>query len=288
MIERIAIFINLMRPKQAVKSVFIFAPLFFSFQFMEVNAWTYTILATIAFTLATGAVYAFNDLLDAEEDKQHPTKKFRPIAAGKVNKLQTIMFIITLLTICTIISFLTLPFQCLLVIFTYILIQIFYTIFLKKKAILDVIIIALGFVIRVIMGGYAIGSEISPWIILTTFLLAMFLGFGKRYHEISIDGYATKRKSLQGYNTMLLDRLIGISCALTLMSYSLYTVETGIAKGKTSLVYTIIFVVFGLFRYLQILYVDKKGGQPEEILLKDKAFLLNCIIWLLVTLNILF
>ncbi len=278
--------IKLTRPKHAIKSAFVFAPLFFAFKFMEMAAWINTIFAALAFLTAASAVYIFNDICDVDEDRTHPRKKFRPIAAGNVSVLQARIFGIILLLV-TAALLCRLPIACAIVIGIYLSLQIAYTYSLKKQAIIDVLIIASGFVLRVLMGGYAIDVPTSPWIILTTYLLALFLGFGKRYHELSVAGYDDSRHSLKEYNKPLLDRLIGISCVASLSSYALYTVETARLLGKTELVYTVVFVIFGLFRYLQVLYVYEGGGEPEKALLHDKIFLANGIIWFVITMLIL-
>lgn len=278
--------IKLIRPKQAVKSVFVFAPLFFSFKFLEPVAWMETILAALAFLATAGIVYIFNDICDVEEDRAHPRKCHRPLAAGHVTVFQAKIFALILLAT-TLILLSRLPVACTVIIAIYALLQIAYTCSLKKQAIIDVLIIAMGFVLRVCMGSYAINVPLSPWIILTTYLLALFLGFGKRYHELSVKGYDDKRHSLKKYSKPLLDRLIGVSCAATLLSYALYAIETARSLDKTPFVYTVVFVVFGLFRYLQVLYIDEGGGEPEKVLLEDKIFLGNGIIWFTTTILIL-
>ena len=279
-------FIKLIRPQQWVKNAFVLAPLFFSYNFTNISAWKHSIIAIICFTLTSSIVYIFNDIRDIAEDRTHPRKKKRPLAAGKISPASAAIFALILLVV-NFIFLATLPFACTIVMLLYLSLQVAYTLSLKKQAIFDVLIIASGFVLRVLMGGYAINVPMSPWIILTTYLLALFLGFGKRYHELSIEGYGDKRKSLQRYNRPLLDRLIGISCVSALLSYALYAVETARILQKTELVYTVVFVIFGLFRYLQVLYIDEKGGEPEKILVHDKVFLANGIIWFVVTMLIL-
>lgn len=271
-------YIQLMRPLQWVKNVFVLAPLFFSYQFKTFESWIPSLTAVWCFILISSAVYIVNDINDVKEDRSHPRKRKRPIASGKISTLNA-AFLAAFLFLVAIISLLTLPLACSITAAIYIILQVAYTYKLKNHAIFDVLIIASGFVLRVLVGSYAINTPVSPWIILTTYLLALFLGFGKRYHELSLDGYGRKRQSLQRYSKPLLDRLIGISCVSALLSYALYAVETARLLEKTELVYTVIFVIFGLFRYLQVLYLDDKGGEPEKILLKDKIFFLNGIIW---------
>jgi len=140
-------------------------------------------------------------------------------------------------------------------------------------------------VLRILMGAYAISVPVSPWIILTTYLLALFLGFGKRYHELAF--HANSRKSLEGYTKPLLDRFISISCGTTLLCYALYSVETARELHKTEFVFTVAFVIFGLFRYLSAIYVDNRSGEPEEICYRDRVFVGSLIAWFITTLWIL-
>jgi 4-hydroxybenzoate polyprenyltransferase len=286
MIKKVNYFIKLMRPTQWVKNLFVLSPIFFSYHFLNLDDWKNTFIAFVCFILSSSAVYVFNDIIDITEDRSHPRKKLRPLAAGKVSPVSAGVFCVMLI-IANFILALNLPFAAIITITIYLIMQLAYTLALKRQAIFDVLIIAAGFVLRVVMGGHSINVPISPWIILTTYLLALFLGFGKRYHELSIEGYGNKRKSLKRYNKPLLDRLIGISCVSALLSYALYTVETARLLNKTEFVYTVVFVIFGLFRYLQVLYIDEKGGEPEKILLHDKIFLGNGIVWFIFTMLIL-
>lgn len=279
-------FIKLMRPKQWIKNSFVLAPLLFSLQFTNLHYLSLSIIAVLSFIAVSSATYIFNDICDIEEDRTHPIKKLRPIASGKVKITYAAIIAIILIIIAFTLS-IQLNTQCSIVLLIYMVMNFIYTKHLKHHAIADVLVIASGFVLRVLMGGYAISVYISPWIILTTFLLALFLGFCKRYSEIAVEEYSNKRNSLQNYSKELLDRLIGISCACALISYALYTVETARLNDRTELVYTVIFVVYGLFRYLQLVYINKKGGEPEKIIFSDKPFIFNIIAWIVFTLGIL-
>jgi len=276
----------LIRPQQWTKSLFVLAPLFFALQFHEIEAWYAMGIAVICFITISGVVYIVNDINDINEDRAHPRKKQRPLASGKVSLRQALLFA-GLLFLITAGLLTILPIYCTIIVGTYALIQIAYTLRLKHVAVVDVLIIASGFVLRVLMGAYAIDVPVSPWIIATTYLLALFLGFGKRYHEYSIEGYATKRVSLNGYSKHLLEQLISISCVCALLSYTIYAIETARLLDKTALVYTVIFVIFGLFRYLQALYIDQKGGEPEKILLTDIPFIINGLVWAIITVGVL-
>ena len=272
--------LKLLRPKQWVKNAFVLAPLFFSLQFDNINRLSLALLACLVFIASSSIIYIINDINDAQEDRKHPRKKHRPIASGHVSVTAALWLLVPLGTIVAL-GLLLLPVTCTFIICGYVIVNLLYSRILKHIAIIDVLVIASGFVLRLLMGGYAIGVQLSSWIIASTFLLALFIGFGKRHQELSVSGYQDVRESLRGYNLELLNRFITISCTSALLCYTLYTVETGRILGKPSLVYTTVFVVFGLFRYLQRIYLDKEGGEPETIILYDPLFISNGILWLL-------
>lgn len=266
-----------MRPAQWLKNIFVLAPLFFSLSFLDVTAVSHVLFAVLTFILLSSSVYIINDICDIEEDKGHPVKKNRPLPAGLIS-VKTALYLSGFLNISAwLIAFALLPKACLVIMGFYFVLQLLYTWKLKHEAIIDVISIAAGFVLRVLMGVYAISVAFSPWIILTTFLLALFLAFGKRYNEYCLDGYS--RKSLENYSSLLLQILLGISCAAALISYALYAVETADNMGKTAFVYTTAFVTFGLFRYLQVVLLNKGGGEPDRVLFRDPVFMLNGLLW---------
>lgn len=267
-------YVQLIRPKQWIKNGFVFAPLLFSMKFLDPASCVDAFKAFVSFSLASSFIYILNDLQDAEEDRKHPVKSKRPIASGDVTKLSAISFaVIVLVLLAT--SLVLIPKTSCAIVIIYIIQNILYSRIFKHVAVIDVIIIALGFVLRVLMGAYAIDAPVSDWIIVATFLLSLFLGFSKRRHEIGIKEYNVVRDSLNGYSFELLDRLISISCGASLMSYALYSVEMG-----KNMIYTLPFVVFGLFRYLQLIYKFDKGGEPGDILTGDLPFLLNITLWL--------
>jgi 4-hydroxybenzoate polyprenyltransferase len=181
-----------------------------------------------------------------------------------------------------------LPVECMVVAGIYLVLNMAYTLVLKHIALLDIFFIAICYVLRVLMGCYALQVFVSPWIILTTFLLALFLGFGKRLNEMGFEEYVRKKANLQHYSRALLDRLVVISGGGALMSYAIYTTDIAAKLGKLEMVYTVIFVAFGLFRYLQMIYVYEQGGEPEAVILKDKWQLINVALWLLTTLVIMY
>lgn len=276
--------IRLLRPRQWIKNAFVIAPIFFARQFDSIAAWKFTLAAAFAFGLAACAVYIMNDIVDRAEDRLHPVKSKRPLAAGKVS----IAGALPLALLCAAASaalLAYLPAKCAIVVGAYVLLNIIYTSILKHRALLDVFFIAACFVLRVLMGCFALSVTVSPWILLTTFMLALFLGFGKRYHELGVEGYAAHKKNLQHYNRDLLDKLVVICAAAALVCYALYTVDMANHSGNVTIVYTVAFVAFGLFRYLQSIYVYGQGGEPERVILRDYWQWLNIILWLVLTLQ---
>jgi 4-hydroxybenzoate polyprenyltransferase len=279
--------LQLLRPRQWTKNFFVLAPLCFSFEYNSLPSVITALLAMLAFILASCATYIINDMRDIAEDRMHPIKCHRPLATGRVTMRAAFFLAIACLGCALLLLVLYLPPLCSVILTMYLFLQIAYNYRLKHTALLDVMSIATGFVLRVLMGAYAIAVPVSPWIVVTTFLLACFLGFGKRYHELSVLEYAHSRLSLQRYSRKLLTQLINVSCAATFLSYTLYAVDVGNELDKPEMMYSALFVIIGLFRYLQVLYVDKEGGEPERVLLGDSFFMINCLVWLAVTMGIL-
>ena len=279
--------IRLLRPRQWIKNAFILAPLFFAHVFTDVDAWYAIALAVLSFICVSSAVYIANDIKDIDEDRVHPVKRLRPLAAGEVSENTALWLVMGLLGAASGMLSL-LPLSCSLLAALYIWLNLFYTIWLKHIAILDVFFVASCYVLRVLMGCFALSVSVSPWIILTTFLLAMFIGFGKRFHEMSLPEYVSVKPNLQHYSVELLDKLVSISAGAALMAYAIYTTEISRQIGSPEMVYTTGFVAFGLFRYLQAIHVYHQGGEPEAVVLGDKMQLANISLWLATTLLILF
>jgi 4-hydroxybenzoate polyprenyltransferase len=277
---------RLVRPKQWMKSAFVFAPLFFAHQFTSLHSWILTLIAALCFICISAVVYIGNDIRDIEEDRAHPDKKQRPLAAGLM-RVEQAMGLAAGFAAAALFLMLLLPYECAVVAVVYVLLNFAYTLYLKRIAILDIFFVASCYVLRVLMGCYALKVSVSPWIILTTFLLALFLGFGKRYHEMGYENYVSQKLNLQHYNRNLLDKLVTISGGAALITYAIYAAEIARQMGEVDIVYTVAFVAFGLFRYLQSIYVYNQGGEPETILFKDRLQLLNAALWLVVTLWIL-
>lgn len=283
--------IKLIRPQQWVKNFFIFLPLFFDGKILDFNRLLGVIVMFFVFSLAASGVYCFNDVHDIELDKLHPYKKFRPVASGAISKSQAF----SLMLFCVIASFLLLFFYnwqsgvrvylLLGVITFYLLMNIAYCIWLKQMAIVDVFIIAVGFVLRVVAGGLSACVYLSHWIVLMTFLLALFLAFAKRRNDVTIyenTGVKT-RKNIARYNLPFLNQAIGIVASITMVCYIMYTVSPEVvARFDNSYLYlSSIFVLAGLIRYLHITIVDSKSGSPTRILMNDRFIQATILGWIL-------
>jgi 4-hydroxybenzoate polyprenyltransferase len=279
-----------MRPKQWTKNVFVFAGLVFDGQLLQVGPFIQTLIGFILLCFASSTVYIINDIADIEEDKQHPKKRQRPLASGRLS-IRVAGIATTVLGVATLALsfFLNRWFGALVL--TYILINLLYSFRLKHVPIIDVFIVASGFVLRVGAGVMLITVErFSPWLYVCTTLLALFLGFGKRRAELSLlaDKANTHRKVLDGYTISFLDQLIIIVSATTIMAYSLYTFTAENLLGNQLMMLTIPFVVYGIFRYLYLIHVEDAGGAPDEVLLTDIPFFTTIIGWGLLVMLILY
>ena len=260
-----------MRPSHWVKNLFLFLPIFFAGKLGELFTSFDLWFAFINFSLAASAVYIFNDIRDAEEDRQHPEKKHRPIAAEKISKSIGGTLGFFLLVAAVIFSFFIAIEE---IIIGYILLNIFYTLYLKKIVLLDVSIISIGFVLRVLAGGMVTHTFVSKWIIIMTFLLAMCLAFGKRRDELILANN-TKQEikiSLPGYTLEFLNLCLASVSVIIIICYILYGVSPEVIErmGTDKIYLTSFFVILGVFRFLQIVIVEEKSGSPTNILLYDK------------------
>ena len=277
--------IKLIRPHQYVKNSFIFIPLFFALQISNLELLTYASIAFVAFSLSASAIYILNDYFDIEEDRQHPKKKYRPLASGDINKKQAIiiMFFLLLMGI-SIMSLLSV--SATLIVLTYILMNIVYSLWLKHIAILDVTTIAIGFVLRLFIGSAVTGIYLSMWIVIMTFLLALFMALAKRRDDILIYmNTGTKmRKVIDGYNLKFIDGAMMIMASVVIVSYTLYTTSKEVISRVDSgefLYLTTLFVILGIMRYMQITFVFENSGSPSEIILKDRFIQSTLVCWIL-------
>lgn len=276
-------YIKLIRIKHWIKNFFIFAPLIFAKAFFDKNSIIISFAAFASFSLVASFVYIINDIHDKDSDKIHPKKCKRPIASGAISSKIAMIYSLFILAIGIGIGSIITQ-NAFLVIITYLLLNIGYSFKLKDILFLDIIIIAIGFVLRVIVGALAIGVELSNWILVTTFFISMFLGFCKRRYEllILIENPENFRPVLKKYPQNILDQMIGISTTLTIISYSLYAIsEETITKLETNkLIYTIPFVVYGVSRYIYLTYQKEKGGDPADVIIKDYPIIINFLLWL--------
>ncbi len=283
--------IRLIRPWQWTKNGVVLAGLIFAGKAGSTDKMILAIQALIAFCFFASAVYVINDILDRERDRQHPLKKNRPIAAGKIN-IGTAVFIAIILVIGGLILSYFTNINLLIVGVIYFVLNILYTIFLKNIVIIDVMTIAAGFVLRALAGAVAIEVEFSGWLLVTAFVLALFLGFGKRRHEITLleKEASSHRKILEKYSPYLLDQLIGVVTASTVITYLFYTLspEVGNKLGTKYLFVTIPFVIYGIFRYLYLVHKEAKGGSPTRLLLTDPPLLFDVVLWLATVVLILY
>jgi 4-hydroxybenzoate polyprenyltransferase len=279
-----------MRPRQWTKNLVIFAGLIFDRQLFNADSVVKTTSAVLLFCLVSGITYIINDLLDIESDRLHPQKKLRPLASGQLSQKAAITFTI-LLALVTFPAAFFLSTDFGVVCLAYFLLMLVYSKWLKNIPLIDVITIALGFVLRVAGGILVIKvAYLSPWLFVLTSLLALFLGFGKRRAELVLlnDQASSHRKVLQGYTIPLLDDLILVVLSATLIIYCLYTFSASVTPQSHAMMLTIPFVLYGLLRYLYLLRIKEVGGAPEEVLLTDRPIQITLILWALAVVIILY
>lgn len=276
-----------MRPKQWTKNGLIFFPLAFTlneywkpFSPEMYRFFGLALLAFVVFCMLSGAVYLINDVVDIEKDRLHPTKRYRPIASGRLSANNAIAAAVVLLIASITAGFaLNTPFG--IVVVAYFVVQMAYTTVLKHLVLIDVFTIAAGFVLRAVAGAVVIQVGISPWLYIVTILLSLFLGFSKRRHELILlnDQAGNHRQILREYTPELLEEILSVVTSSTVMAYSLYTFTYDKLPQNHAMMLTIPFVLYGIFRYLYLVHLKNEGGSPEEILLGDRPFLINIVLW---------
>lgn len=280
-----------LRIQQWIKNFFVFAPLIFSQNVLNAPLLVKTIFAFILFCILSGAAYILNDIQDLEEDKLHPVKSKRPLASGRLKKAHA-LFSCMFLVLLGLAGAYLLNVHFFIALFVYIVLQIAYSSWLKHVVIIDVFLIATGYLIRVIAGGLAIEVQLSPWLFICTISIALFLALSKRRHElILLDKRAENhRPILKEYTPQLLDQMIAVVTASTVISYSLYTVSSDtVAKfGTRNLLFTVPFVLYGIFRYLYLVHKKDEGGSPEALIIKDKPLLVDLFLWIATAMLILY
>lgn len=277
--------LELIRPKQWIKNLFVFAPILFAGKLMDYSMLLINIQAFVAFCCISSCVYVLNDIIDVESDRVHKKKRYRPIASGDVSTGQAKIVFVVLLIITVLISF-RLPYLFALTISAYFINNLLYSFKIKNVVLLDVFSISIGFILRVIAGAVAIDVSISSWMIITTIFISLFLGISKRRAELSgpnQENLEKQRKVLSDYDVVFVDQLNTIAATGTIISYALYTVSEKaiMAFHSDKLIYTTPFVIYGIFRYLYLLHQKNMGESPTQIVTKDIPIILNSFIWLI-------
>ena len=276
----------LIRPKQWAKNVFVLLPMFFGRQLTDPATLQSSLLVFAAFSFIASSVYCINDLIDVEADRQHPVKCKRPIASGAVSRKQgwLLTVVMALLSAATVLTLSSHIWQVLAVLAGYYLLNIAYCTRLKNYAIIDVCVIAFGFVLRILAGGVATGISVSRWLVLMTFLLTLFLSLAKRRDDVlrmNATGKAPRKNTIR-YNLTFINQAITITASVTTVCYIMYCVspEVVAAFGTPNLYLTTIFVIIGLLRYIQLAVVDEQSGDPTKIVWKDRCTQLVILAWL--------
>ncbi|BAU55016.1 decaprenyl-phosphate phosphoribosyltransferase [Mucilaginibacter gotjawali] len=278
-------YIKLLRPKDWAKNMFLFIPSFFAGHFFLLQKIEILLAGFFAFCCMASSIYIINDYRDIENDRKHPVKSKRPLASGKVSARAAIVISGLLVLLGVFLAWLANPDGWFLVILgAYYIVNLAYCFGLKNIAILDMMIIALGFVLRVKGGAVIANVETSSWLIIMTFLLALFMAIGKRRDDVLLQDSsgASMRKSLSGYNLSFLDTMLGLFSAIIIVAYINYTVapDSILRLGTYRLYYTSIFVIAGIMRYLQVVFVKKDSGSPTDILYKDRFIQITIVLWI--------
>ena len=277
--------LKILRPHQWVKNTFIFIPLFFGGSLFDMADWTSSLVAFVAFSFAASAIYSNNDIVDVEADKKHPKKCKRPIAAGLVSKRQASLLAIILAIAALALPFLLNNWMLSVVIALYLAMNLCYCIRLKHYAIIDVCLVALGFVMRIVAGGVATDIVLSRWIVMMTFLLTLFLSFAKRRDDVLImnETGMAPRKNTSRYNLTFINQAITITGGVMLVCYIMYTVSPEVIErfNSPNLYMTSFFVILGLLRYIQLTVVDERSGEPTRLVLSDRLIQLIIAGWII-------
>ena len=277
--------LKILRLHQWVKNTFIFIPLFFGGSLFDMADWTSSLVAFVAFSFAASAIYSINDIVDVEADKKHPKKCKRPIAAGLVSKRQASLLAIILAIAALALPFLLNNWMLSVVIALYLAMNLCYCIRLKHYAIIDVCLVALGFVMRIVAGGVATDIVLSRWIVMMTFLLTLFLSFAKRRDDVLImnETGMAPRKNTSRYNLTFINQAITITGGVMLVCYIMYTVSPEVIErfNSPNLYMTSFFVILGLLRYIQLTVVDERSGEPTRLVRSDRLIQLIRAGWII-------
>lgn len=284
-IQRVLEYIRLLRTEQWIKNIFVFLPMMFGGKLLDLSAWLTCLLAWFIFSLTASSIYCLNDSFDYKNDKNHPVKKNRPVASGKISPLQAkIISVLLILSVSIIVTVEYTPTE-ICILFIYWILNICYSLGLKKLPIIDVMIIAIGFVLRVLFGGAVTSIWVSPWMICMVFLLTLLLAFTKRRGDFIFQLHTDKnvRESVTGLNLTFMDTVISMLAAITMVSYFLFTMnEEVMARSGSPYIYiTSIFVLAAIIRYLQIIFFNPEDNQPTRVITHD-AFIKGCVLcWII-------
>lgn len=280
-----------LRVRHWIKNIVVFAALIFSKNLFDAGRFGLVLSAGLIFCVASSSVYLFNDIFDVELDRRHPRKRHRPIASGRLRR-DLAFLVASVLGTWSLGMAYVVSREFFLILSVYILIEVFYSAFIKDIVILDIFCIASGFLLRVLAGAVVLGVPVSHWLLICTIFLSLFLALGKRRGEmVLLEGAAsTHRPVLAHYDLGFIDQMITVVTASTILSYVLYTMapETVDKFHTTDLKYTIIFVVYGVFRYLYLVYRKKEGAAPERLLFADKPLLVNVILYVVVAIAVVY
>jgi 4-hydroxybenzoate polyprenyltransferase len=282
-LSRLFLYFTLLRPYQWVKNVLVFSGLIFSTSLFKTNTLVVSLAAFGIFCIASSGIYVLNDLCDLKSDQLHPVKRNRPIASGNIPKASAIVIMSVLLPAAILLSYI-LDRQFFIIILSYIIINVAYSLGLKKVVLLDAFIVAIGFLLRAFAGCVVIHVDVTPWLFICTLSLALIVSFGKRRNEINVlNGNAKNhRETLEFYSVQLLDIILTICSATAIGTYSLYTManETVSRFGTQRLIITTPFVMYGVFRYLYLIYTKNIGGDPTKLLVRDIPTIVNGVLWI--------
>ncbi len=275
-----------MRPHQWVKNTFVFTGLLFGHAWHDQQLITSVVMVFVAFCFISSTVYVINDIVDIKEDRNHPSKRLRPLAAGTATVPAAAMLAALLMAAGLVLGWLVSP-AVLAILLGYVVMNFAYSLHLKHVVILDVFIIAAGFMLRILAGTLGVGIPPSQWLLLCGLMVTLFLGFTKRRAELIAlnESKSDHRRVLEHYSPVLLDKMIGITAAGLIMSYSLYAVNTETVRihGTTNLIYTVPFVMYGVFRYIYLLHHQSRGGDTAHDLVRDPHLLAVVSAWAVTT-----
>lgn len=277
-------YLKLLRPSHWAKNLFLFTPLFFAGEIFNTSLLLKVLMAFIAFSLTASSIYIINDYRDREADRQHPVKCRRPLASGAISPGAALAFFVVCMVAGLALAWYVRP-KFLFVVGIYFVLNLLYSLGLKHISILDIIILAVGFVLRVKAGGVASGIAVSEWLMVMVFLLALFMAIAKRRDDVLIQlrSGQVMRKAASGYNMDFLNVMLALVSAVIIVAYLMYTMATTTIEhfGTYRLYYTGLFVIAGLLRYLQITYVENDTGSPTKILYKDRFIQVTIFLWVL-------